>query len=163
MIEVGQELPEVRLPDQTGTEVDVAAFRGRPVLIYCYPRDDSPGCTTQACGIRDRWPDFADAGAVVVGISADDVDSHARFAEKFDLPHRLLADPERRVIDRLGAWGWRTRSTGETVEGVLRNTVLVDRDGVIAGIWEAVDPTTHADELLDAIAALPPAGSDSND
>ncbi len=154
MIEVGQQAPEVRLPDQTGTPIDLRDHRGRPVLIYFYPRDDTPGCTTQACGIRDRWPEFQDAGAVVVGISADDTESHARFAEKFDLPHRLLADPDRKVIDAFGAWGWRTRPNGERVEGVLRTTVLLDRDGVVAGIWEAVDPTTHADDLLTAIARL---------
>lgn len=156
MIEVGQQAPEVRLPDQTGTTIDLHDHRGKPVLIYFYPRDDTPGCTTQACGIRDRWSDFQDAGATVVGVSADDVESHARFAEKFDLPHRLLADPDRQVIDAYGAWGWRTRRTGETVEGVLRTTVLLDADGVIAGIWEAVDPAAHADEVLAAIARLSP-------
>ena len=154
MIAVGQQAPEVRLPDQTGTPIDLQDHRGQPVLIYFYPRDDTPGCTTQACGIRDQWSDFQAAGATVVGISADDVASHARFAEKFDLPHQLLADPDRQVIDAFGAWGWRTRRNGETVEGVLRTTVLLDADGVIAGIWEAVDPASHADELLAAIANL---------
>lgn len=154
MIKVGERAPDVRLPDQTGTVIDLQDHRGQPVLVYFYPRDDTPGCTTQACGIRDQWSDFQDAGAMVVGISADDVESHARFAEKFDLPHRLLADPDLQVIDAFGAWGRRTRRTGETVEGVLRTTVLLDGEGVVAGIWEEVDPAAHADDLLAAIARL---------
>lgn len=153
-IEVGQQLPEVRLPDQTGAEIDLASYRGRPLVIYFYPRDDTPGCTTQACGIRDHWAEFERAGAAVVGISADDVASHADFAARFDLPHRLLADPERRVIDTFDAWGQRTRRSGEVVEGVLRSTFLVDRDGRVADIWTNVDPATHADELLAAIDRL---------
>ena len=154
MIQVQQQAPDVRLPDQTGTPIDLQDHRGQPVLIYFYPRDDTPGCTTQACGIRDRWSDFQEAGAMVVGISPDDVESHAAFAEKFDLPHRLLADPDRRVIKAFGAWGLKTKANGETSEGVLRTTVLLDADGIVAGVWEAVDPTTHADEVLEAIESL---------
>lgn len=153
-LQVGQELPEVRLPDQTGTQIDLASYRGQPVLIYFYPRDDTPGCTAQACGIRDQWAEFERTGTVVVGISADDVASHAAFAARFDLRHRLLADPDRRVIDAFGAWGRRTRASGEVVEGVLRSTFLVDRDGQVAAVWHNVDPTSHADDLLAAIDRL---------
>lgn len=162
-IQVGQGLPEVRLPDQTGTEIDLASYRGRPVLIYFYPRDDTPGCTAQACGIRDRWAEFEQTGTVVVGVSADDVASHAAFAAKFGLHHRLLADPDRQVIDAFGAWGRRTRASGEVVEGVLRTTFLVDQDGQVDQIWKDVDPTSHADDLLAAIDRLQVHGAVAND
>lgn len=155
MIDVGLAAPPMRLPDQDGETFDLNDANGRPVVVYFYPRDNTRGCTTQACGIRDRWSSFQDAGALVVGVSADDVESHAGFAAEFDLPHRLLADPGREVIDRYGAWGWRTRpATGERVEGVLRKTVLVDANGVVARVWEEVDPLEHADDVLEAIAAL---------
>lgn len=153
-LEVGQQLPEVRLPDQTGTEVDLASYRGKPVLVYVYPKDGTAGCTTQACGIRDRWADFEAAGAAVVGISPDDVTSHAEFAAEFDLPHRLLADPDRQVIEALGAWGEKTKASGEVVTGVLRTTFLADGEGRIVNVWENVDPSTHADDLLAAIKGL---------
>ena len=152
MLDAGSPLPEVRLPDQTGATVDLADFRGQWVVVYFYPRDETPGCTAQACDIRDRWGEFEQAGATVVGISADEVDSHARFADRYGLPFPLLADPGRSVIDPFGAWGWRTRRDGSRVEGVLRTTVLVDPSGTVAGVWPTVDPHTHADEVLSAIA-----------
>lgn len=152
-IEVGQAAPTFTLPDQDGQQVSLEALRGQPVVIYFYPRDDTPGCTTQACGIRDQWTEFEAAGAAVLGISADDVDSHARFAEKFDLPHRLLADPERQAIDAYGAWGTK-KMYGKEFEGVLRSTVLVDTDGQVAAVWPNVKPKEHTDQVLAAIDEL---------
>jgi thioredoxin-dependent peroxiredoxin len=154
MVEVGTRVPVVRLPDQDGELVDLSTFRGQPIVIYFYPRDETRGCTMQACGIRDHWSEFQQAGAQVFGISADGVESHARFAGRHQLPFRLLADPDREVIDAFDAWGWRTRQSGERVEGVLRTTVLVDRDGNVAAVWTEVDPTTHADQVLEALGSL---------
>lgn len=155
MIAVGEPAPTIRLPDQDGAMFDSSAVQGAPVIVYFYPKDNTRGCTAQACGIRDSWSELTEAGAIVVGVSADDVASHARFAAEYDLPHRLLADPDRVTIDIYGAWGWRTRpSTGERVEGVLRRTVLIDRSGVVADIWDDVDPAAHADQLLEALARL---------
>lgn len=153
MLEIGQPAPPFRLPDQDGTEVSLEDLRGQPVVVYFYPRDDTPGCTTQACGIRDHWAEFEAAGAAVVGISADDVASHAKFAAKYDLPHRLLADPDRVAIDAYGAWGVKQRY-GKEYEGVLRSTVLVDGDGKVAAVWPKVSPKEHADQVLDALRDL---------
>jgi thioredoxin-dependent peroxiredoxin len=128
MLEVGQPAPSFTLPDQDGEEVSLDSLRGAPVVIYFYPKDDTPGCTTQACAIRDQWAEFEEAGAVVLGVSPDDVDSHAKFAGKYDLPHRLLADPDRDMIQAYGAWGLK-KMYGKEYEGVIRSTVLVDPDG----------------------------------
>jgi thioredoxin-dependent peroxiredoxin len=141
------------LRDQDGEEVSLASLRGAPVVVYFYPKDDTPGCTTQACAIRDQWAEFEEAGAVVLGVSPDDVDSHARFAGKYDLPHRLLADPDREVIQAYGAWGMK-KMYGREYEGVIRSTVLVDPDGDVAAVWPKVQPKKHADQVLEAIRGL---------
>ncbi len=153
MLEVGTAAPDFTLPDQDGTEVQLSALRGQPVLVYFYPRDDTSGCTTQACGIRDQWREFEEAGAAVLGISPDPVDSHARFAAKHDLPHRLLADPDTEVIRSYGAWG-RKSMYGKEYEGVIRSSVLVDAEGSVAAVWPKVQPQRHADAVLTAIAQL---------
>jgi thioredoxin-dependent peroxiredoxin len=153
MLEVGQPAPSFALPDQSGDTLALEDLQGSPVVVYFYPKDDTPGCTTQACGIRDQWAEFEEAGAVVLGISPDEVSSHASFAAKYDLPHRLLADPDRVAIDAFGAWGTRSMY-GKTFEGVLRSTVLIDRDGTVAAVWPKVKPKEHADQVLAAIRAL---------
>lgn len=153
MIDVGEPAPSFTLPDQDGEQVALDDLRGRPVVLYFYPKDDTPGCTTQACGIRDEWAEFEATGAAVFGISPDDVDSHARFAAKYDLPHRLLADPDRQMIDAYDAWGTK-KMYGKQFEGVIRSTVLVDREGNVAAVWPKVKPKEHADQVLAAIAEL---------
>ena len=153
MLDVGEPAPPFKLEDQDGEVVALEDFRGAPVVVYFYPKDDTPGCTTQACGIRDQWAEFEAAGAPVVGISPDDVASHAAFAQKFDLPHRLLADPERSVIQAYGAWGVK-KVFGKESEGVIRSTVLVDPEGNVAAAWPKADPKTHADAVLEAIREL---------
>jgi len=153
MLDVGQQAPAFTLPDQDGTEVALSDLRGAPVVVYFYPKDDTPGCTTQACGVRDQWQEFEDAGATVLGVSPDDVDSHARFAAKYDLPHRLLADPDRQAIDAYGAWGVK-KMYGKEYEGVIRSTVLIDAAGNVAEVWPKIQPKAHADQVLQAIAAL---------
>jgi thioredoxin-dependent peroxiredoxin len=156
MLEVGQPAPTFTLEDQDGEEVSLGDLRGSPVVVYFYPKDDTPGCTTQACAIRDQWAEFEEAGAIVLGISPDDVDSHARFAGKFDLPHRLLADTDRAVIQQYGAWGVK-KMYGKEYEGVIRSTVLVGPDGEVAAVWPKVQPKQHADAVLQAIRDLPTA------
>jgi peroxiredoxin Q/BCP len=153
MLEVGTRAPQFTLQDQDGEKVALKDLKGAPVVLYFYPKDDTPGCTTQACGIRDQWAEFEEAGAVVLGVSPDDVDSHARFAAKHDLPHRLLADPERTVIEKYGAWGTK-KMYGKEYEGVIRSTVLIDPAGKVAAVWPKIQPKPHADTVLKAIRAL---------
>lgn len=133
--------------------IELSSLRGTPVVVYFYPKDDTPGCTAQACGIRDHWGEFEDEGAVVLGVSPDDVESHRRFREKHDLPHTLLADPDREAIDAYGAWGTK-KMYGKEYEGVIRSTVLVDREGNVAAYWPKVRPKEHADQVLEAIREL---------
>ena len=153
MLDVGEPAPSFTLHDQDDETVALEEFRGSPVVVYFYPKDDTPGCTKQACGIRDQWKEFEAAGAVVLGISPDDVASHAAFAEKFDLPHRLLADPDRSVIRRYRAWGVK-KMFGKEFEGVIRSTVLVDPSGNVAAVWPKADPKSHADAVLAAIREI---------
>ena len=153
MLEVGDKAPLFTLDDQDGVTVSLEALRGTPVVLYFYPKDDTPGCTTQACGIRDQWADFIDAGAHVFGLSPDDVASHKKFADKFELPHRLLADPEHQAIDPYGVWGLK-KMYGKEYYAVLRTTYLIDRDGTVANVWTDVKPAEHADDVLAAIKAL---------
>lgn len=153
MLEVGTKAPLFTLDDQDGVTVSLEVLRGTPVVLYFYPKDDTPGCTTQACGIRDQWADFIEAGAHVFGLSPDDVASHRKFADKFELPHRLLADPEHQAIDPYGVWGLK-KMYGKEYFAVLRTTFLIDREGVIANVWTDVKPAEHANDVLAAIKAL---------
>ncbi len=153
MLEPGETAPDFTLPDQDGNDVSLSDFRGRPVVVYFYPKDDTPGCTTQACGIRDQWAEFEAAGAAVLGISPDDRDSHAAFREKYDLPHTLLADPDKQVMEPWGAWGTKNMYGKETV-GVIRSTVLIDADGTVAKVWKRVQTKKHADQVIKALSDL---------
>lgn len=153
MLEVGAKAPMFILDDQDGVSVSLEALRGTPVVLYFYPKDDTPGCTTQACGIRDQWADFKEAGAHVFGLSPDDVASHKDFAQKFALPHRLLADPKRTAVDAYGVWGLK-QMYGKEYYAVLRTTFLIDAHGMIANIWTDVKPADHASDVLEAIKAL---------
>ena len=144
MLTPGDPAPEFTLPDADGNDVTLSALRGWPVLIYFYPKDDTPGCTAQACAIRDAWSEFEQIGAVVLGISPDEPAAHAKFRAKYDLPHTLLADTDREVLRAYGAWGERTMY-GRTSEGVIRSTVLVAPDGSVAHVWPKVKVVDHAD------------------
>jgi thioredoxin-dependent peroxiredoxin len=153
VIEAGQTAPTFTLPDQDGRQVSLEDLRGHPVVLYFYPKDDTPGCTTQACGIRDQWSEFEAAGAAVLGVSPDTVESHARFAGKHDLPHTLLADPEREVLAAYGAYGEKVLY-GKTTVGVIRSTFLIDAEGTVAKVWKRVQTASHADQVLKALAEL---------
>lgn len=142
-MEVGTLAPDFALPDQEGRTHRLSDYRGRWVVLYFYPKDDTPGCTKEACGFRDQMGSLKALDAVVLGVSADDVESHKRFAEKYGLNFPLLADPERKVIGAYGAWG-KKNLYGKEVEGVLRQTFLIDPEGRIAKVWRKVSPEGHA-------------------
>lgn len=152
-ITVGSEAPTFTLQDQDGEQWSLEAHRGRPVVLYFYPKDDTPGCTNQACDIRDHWGEFSALGAAVAGISPDDVASHERFAKKHDLPHTLLADTDKKVIEDYGAWGER-KLYGKTYMGVIRSSVVIDADGKVAAVFEKIQPKQQAKKSLEAIQAL---------
>lgn len=152
-VTAGDTAPDFTLPDQDGEDVTLSDLRGSPVVVYFYPKDDTPGCTAQACGIRDAWGELQEAGAQVLGVSPDDVASHRAFADKYDLPHRLLADVGHAVMDDYGAWGEKNMY-GKVSMGVKRSTVLVDADGTVAKVWKRATPKTHADALLKALGDL---------
>ncbi len=153
MPEVGQKAPSFSLPDQSGNIHSLDEARGGWVLVYFYPKDDTPGCTKEACSIRDAWGDFKKAGITVFGISADTVKSHARFAEKYNLPFTLLADEGREVVSAYGVWG-KKKFMGREYEGVNRTSFLINSSGVIAKIYKNVKPNEHAQEVLDDVSAM---------
>ena len=147
MLEAGDEAPPFTLRDQDDEPVSLEDFRGRPVVVYFYPRADTPGCTTEACGFRDAWSAYEERDAVVLGISDDPVSDLAGFAEKYDLPFRLLSDPDGEVADAYGSWGEKNMF-GRTFDGVFRNTFVVGPDGRVAAVHPDVDPEGHAEEVL---------------
>jgi thioredoxin-dependent peroxiredoxin len=143
--------PDFTLRSDGGDEVTLSSLRGRPVVVYFYPKDDTPGCTTQACGIRDSWDEFEQRGAVVLGISPDSESSHVKFKEKFGLPFTLLADPDHETAEAYGVWVEK-KNYGKTYMGIERSTFVIDADGNVAKVMRNVKPDTHAANVL---AALP--------
>ncbi len=156
MIEPGQPAPDFELPDQDGNPVRLRDLRGRRVVLYFYPKADTPGCTTQACGVRDRAPDYAAAGAVVLGVSPDPVAKVKRFHDKFTLGFTLLADADHAAADAYGVWAEKSMY-GRTYWGNQRTTFVIDEDGVVRHVIPKVSPKTHDDEVLEALAQLQPA------
>ncbi len=152
MVEEGAQAPDFMLKADSGEDVSLSSLRGKPVVLYFYPRDDTPGCTTQACGIRDAWGEFQRRGAVVLGVSPDDESSHARFRDKFGLPFTLLADPDHAVAEAYDVWVEKTRY-GKTHMGVERSTFVIDADGKVARVMRKVKPDAHADDVLAALDA----------
>ncbi|HYP55416.1 MAG TPA: thioredoxin-dependent thiol peroxidase [Solirubrobacterales bacterium] len=153
MLEAGQEAPDFTLPDQDGNEVTLSDLRGQTVVLYFYPRADTPGCTTQACGVRDRGDEYEKAGARVIGVSPDSVEAVKKFADKHGLDFTLLADAEHEVAEKYGAWGEKSMY-GKKHWGVRRATFVIDADGRIAKAFPKVSPKTHDDVVLDALADL---------
>ena len=150
MLSPGDSAPDFTLTDASGQPVTLQQFRGTKVVVYFYPKDDTPGCTTQACGLRDAYQDILDKGAVVVGISADSEASHAKFQSKYDLPFHLISDPEKIAITGFGAWGEKSMY-GKTYEGITRSTFILDENGVVTHVFPKVSPKSHADEVLAAL------------
>jgi thioredoxin-dependent peroxiredoxin len=151
MIEEGKPAPDFELATDTGERVKLSDYRGQPVVLYFYPKDDTPGCTTQACGFRDSYTDFEKRGAVILGVSPDDEASHVKFKQKYSLPFTLLADPEHEVADQYGVWGEK-KYAGKTYFGVFRSTFVIDAEGNVAKVMHNVKPDGHPDQVL---AALP--------
>jgi thioredoxin-dependent peroxiredoxin len=151
VIEEGKPAPDFALQSDSGETVTLSDLRGKPVVLYFYPKDDTPGCTTQACGIRDSYGEFQRAGAVVLGVSPDDERSHVKFREKYELPFTLLADPDHAVAEEYGVWGEK-KYMGKTYMGVNRSTFVIAADGTVKRVMHDVKPATHADDVLAALA-----------
>jgi peroxiredoxin Q/BCP len=146
----GQPVPDFELQSDAGEPVRLADLRGKPVVLYFYPRDDTPGCTKQACGIRDAWSEFEQRGAVVLGVSPDDERSHAKFKEKYGLPFTLLADPGHKLTEELGFWVEKSFA-GKKYMGVERSTVVIGPDGKVRKVFRKVKAAEHADQVLEAL------------
>jgi len=151
MLEVGDTAPDFTLPDQDGNEVSLADLRGQTVVLYFYPRADTPGCTTQACGIRDRAEDYERAGVKVIGVSPDPVSAIKRFADKQSLNFTLLADEEHKVAEAYGTWAEKSMY-GKKYWGVTRSTYIIGPDGKITHVFPKVSPKTHDELVLKALA-----------
>jgi peroxiredoxin Q/BCP len=151
VVSEGEPAPDFTATTDTGEQVSLSDFRGKPVVLYFYPRDDTPGCTTQACGIRDAYGEFEKAGAIVLGVSPDSEKKHVKFKQKYNLPFTLLADPGHEVSERYGTWGEK-RYMGKLY--VQRVTFLIAPDGTVAKVWPKVQPATHADDVLAALASI---------
>jgi peroxiredoxin Q/BCP len=153
MLSEGDAAPDFALLDQRGDEVKLSDLRGETVVVYFYPRADTPGCTTQACGVRDRGDEYREAGARVIGISPDEVGALEKFAGKYDLDFTLLADPDHAVAEAYGAWGEKSMY-GKKYMGVLRSTFIVDAAGRIARVFPKVQPKKHDGLVLSALAEI---------
>lgn len=151
MVAEGEQAPDFELQSDAGGTVRLSDLRGRRIVLYFYPKDDTPGCTTQACGIRDSFADLEETGALVFGVSPDDVASHERFRQKYSLPFTLLADDDHRVAEAYGVWGERSYM-GRKYMGIERTTFVIDEDGVVAKVLRKVKPARHADDVLAALA-----------
>jgi peroxiredoxin Q/BCP len=150
MLKPGDVAPDFSLAADDGKVVALKDLRGKPVVVYFYPKDDTPGCTKEACEFRDSWKDVQETGAVVLGVSPDPVTSHQKFKQKFSLPFPLLADLDHGVASAYGAWGEKSMY-GKKSQGILRTTFLIDRTGRIARVFEKVKPEGHAAEVLAAL------------
>ena len=148
-ISSGIPAPEFELVDDTNTLRKLSEFRGKNVVLYFYPKDDTPGCVKEACSFRDDYSAYEDAGIVVLGVSADDLKSHVKFKQKYDLPFPLLVDEDHKVCDLYEVWGPK-KFMGKEYEGILRTTFLIDGNGIIIKVFEDVRPAEHSTEVLSA-------------
>ena len=150
---IGTRAPAFTLPDQDGKTHSLSDYKGKWVLVYFYPKDDTEGCTKEACGIRDSLPDFHKLKVTVLGISVDSVKSHRKFADKYGLPFTLLADEEKKVVNEYGVWGLK-KMMGREYMGTFRTSFLIDPEGKIAKIYEKVNPVEHAEMVLEDLKSL---------
>ncbi len=146
MIEEKKIAPDFTLLDQNGKEVTLSSFRGKKVILYFYPKDNTPGCTKEACSLRDNIPDFENLNATVIGISPDKSESHVKFRDKLTLPFTLLSDPEHKVMEMYGAYGEKILYGKKTI-GVIRSTFLIGEDGTVLKVWKKVNTATHGDDV----------------
>ena len=147
MLEVGTQAPDFTLPDQNGNRHSLSDYRGKKVILYFYPKDNTPGCTKQACGFAERYPQFIEKGAVVLGISKDSVASHKKFEEKYGLPFTILSDPELVAIQAYDVWQVK-KNYGKTYMGVVRTTYLIDEEGKIAKAFDKVKAADNPEQML---------------
>ncbi|HKR57222.1 MAG TPA: thioredoxin-dependent thiol peroxidase [Gemmatimonadales bacterium] len=153
MVSVGKSAPAFSLDTDAGEKLSLKDLKGRPVVLYFYPKDDTPGCTVEACEFRDAFPRFKSSKAVILGISPDSVRSHLKFKEKFDLPFTLLADEDHAIAEKYGVWQKKSMY-GRTYMGIARTTFVIDQDGKVAKVFEKVKPKGHAEEVEQAIDEL---------
>lgn len=153
MPEIGTSAPDFSAPTADGSTVSLGDYCGQWVLLYFYPKDDTPGCTKQACNLRDNFSALQDAGVVVLGVSSDDVASHERFAEKYDLPFPLLADPDKTILEAYGTWGQKNLY-GRLFMGTKRTSFLIDPEGIVRHIFKRPKTGVHAEEVLAKLEAL---------
>ncbi len=149
-LQVGDKAPDFTLPDETGQDRSLGEFKGRHVLLYFYPKDDTPGCTTEACNFRDDYSQYQDADVVILGVSPDSSTSHMKFKEKYQLPFPLLADEDHKVCDLYRVWGLK-KSFGKEYDGVHRTTYLIDPEGIIQTVFQKVSPAQHSSEVLELL------------
>ena len=152
MPEVGQMAPDFTLTDENGDSHTLSDYQGKTVLLYFYPKDDTSGCTTEACNFRDDYSAYQKADVVILGVSADDEESHLKFKSKYELPFTLLADVDKEVVNLYGVWGEK-KMYGKEYMGIFRTTFLIDKQGKILKVFEDVKPATHSEEVLAALAA----------
>ena len=150
MLKEGDKAPVFKVLTDSGEEFDLAQHQNERIVLYFYPRDNTPGCTTQACGIRDAYGEFERAGAVVLGVSPDNERSHVKFKNKYELPFALLADTDHAVAEQYGVWGEK-KFAGKSYTGVFRSTFVIDADGTVKKVMHNVKPATHADDVLAAL------------
>jgi len=150
VLKIGDKAPQFSINNDQGEPVSMSDFKGKKVVLYFYPKDDTPGCTTEACGLRDVYDDILALGAVVLGVSRDDAKSHTKFKNKYDLPFFLLADVDNAVCEPYGAWGEKNMY-GKKYMGINRITYIIDENGVIKNVWPKVKPERHAEEVLKAL------------
>jgi peroxiredoxin Q/BCP len=151
MIEIGAKAPDFALADQDGILRKLSDYKGKPVVLYFYPKDDTPGCTKEACSFRDSFADFKKAGIEVLGVSVDDSKSHEKFRKKYNLPFTLLADTDKKVVNDYGVWVEKI-NYGKKYWGVARTTFLIDKKGNIVHVFERVKPDEHATEVLQKLS-----------
>lgn len=150
MLEIGTKAPDFTLPDQNGTEHSLSDYAGKRVILYFYPKDNTAGCTKQACGFAERYPQFTEKGAVILGVSKDSVASHKRFEEKYGLPFTLLSDVETNVLQAYEAWGEK-KNYGKVSFGTIRTTYLIDENGVIVRAMGKVKAADNPQEMLELL------------
>jgi peroxiredoxin Q/BCP len=152
MVEEGKPAPDFELTSDEGKTVRLSSLRGRPLVLYFYPKDDTPGCTKQACGIRDAYDAFRERGALVLGVSPDDEASHAKFKSKYALPFTLLADPEHKTAEDYGVWVEKSMY-GKKRMGIERSTFVIDEKGNVSKVMRRVNPERHSDQVLEALSS----------
>ncbi len=149
-LNIGVPAPAFKALTTTGEEIALEQLQGKKVVLYFYPKDDTPGCTKEACGFRDQWSRYQDQGIIVLGVSKDSVAAHQKFTQKYTLPFPLLSDPDAAIARAYGVWGEK-KFMGKTYMGVNRSTFLIDEDGKIAHIWSKVKAETHAEDVLSIV------------